>query len=171
MLDITLDLDTLQNRLRLVRLPPAVLSTREAELVHALGLHLDRVTRVHGSDIVSILDAAGVEEVLVEMVDVLQDTLLATDDNVVNSGKMLRVLWQTDTARVGDNGDVELGGHEKHGNDFVYTAETARVDLADVDCARGEELLEHDAVLTHFARGNANVVRLEGFADGFVAED
>ena len=69
------------------------------------------------------------------------------------------------------NGDVELGSHEEHGDDLVYATETARVDLANVDCARGEELLEHDAVLAHLTGGDADVVGFEGFADGFVAED
>lgn len=84
---------------------------------------------------------------------------------------MLCVLGQTDTTAVGHDGDVVFGGHEQHGDDFVYTAQTAGVDLADVDCAGLEELLEHDAVLAHLAGGDADAVGLEGFADGLVAED
>lgn len=168
---ITLNLNTLQNRLGLIRLPPSILATRETKLVHTLRLHFDRVARIHGRNIVPILDATGVEKVLVQMVHVLEDTLLAAHDDIVNGRKMLRVLWQADAARVRYNGNVELCGHEQDGNDFVYAAETAGVDLANVDGARGEELLEHDAVLAHFAGGDADVVGLEGFADGFVAQD
>ena len=98
------------------------------------------------------------EEVLMQMVDILEDTLLATNNHVINSRQMLGVLWQANTTRVGDDGDVEFGSHEQNGDDLVDTAEAAGVDLADVDCAAGEELLEHDAVLAHFARGDANVV-------------
>ena len=58
-----------------------------------------------------------------------------------------------------------------YGDDFVYAAEAAGVDLANVDGPRGEELLEHYAVLAHFAGCDADAVGLEGFADGFVAED
>lgn len=97
---------------------------------------------------------------LMQMVDILEDTLLATDDHIINGRQVLGVLWKADATGVGDDGDVELGGHEQDGNDLVDAAEAAGIDLADVDCAAGEELLEHDAVLAHFAGGDADV---EGF--------
>lgn len=84
---------------------------------------------------------------------------------------MLSVLGEADTAGVGHNGDVEFGGHEEHGDDLVHATETAGVDLADVDGAGGEELLEHDAILAHLSSGDADAVRLEGLADGLVAEN
>lgn len=82
---------------------------------------------------------------------------------------MLRVFWESDAAGMGHDGDVEFRSHEQDGNDFVYAAETTRVDLADVDGARGEELLEHYPVLAHFAGGDADAVGFQSFADGFVA--
>ena len=106
-----------------------------------------------------------------EMVDVFQDALLARHDNIVDCAQMLCVLGQTDTAGVRDDGDAEFRGHEQHGDDFVDAAEPTRVDLADVDGSGLQELLEHDAVLAHFAGRDADAVGLEGFADGFVAED
>jgi hypothetical protein len=74
-----------------------------------------------------------VEEVLVQMVNVLKHRLLPRHNNVVNGRKMLSVLWQTDTAGVRYNGNVEFGSHEEDSNDFVDTTETAGVDLANVD--------------------------------------
>jgi hypothetical protein len=70
-----------------------------------------------------------------------------------------------------DWGMGEGGNCVTYGEDFVYAAEPTRVDLANVDGARREELLEHDAVLAHFSGGDADSVGRQGFADGFVAED
>jgi hypothetical protein len=64
-----------------------------------------------------------------------------------------------------------LCGHQQDGNDLVHTSEAARINLAYVDGTCGEELLEHDAVLAHLARGNADAVRLQGFPDGLVSEN
>lgn len=75
--------------------------------------------------------------------------------------KKARYAWVQDS----------LLGHEQHGHDFVDAAEPAGVDLAVVDRARLEELLEHDAVLAVLAGGDADAVRLEGLSDGRVAED
>lgn len=108
---------------------------------------------------------------LVQMIHILQHTLLTRHNHVVDGAEVLRVLGQPHAAGVRDNGDGEFGRHEQHGDDFVHTAQSAGVNLADVDCPAGQELLEHDAVLAHFARGDADVVGFEGFADGFVAED
>lgn len=171
-LPYSLKLLPLENRPRLLALPPrhAVLAwIREA--VHALGLHLDAIPRLGRGDVVTLFDSAGVEEVLVQVVDVLEDALLAADDDVVDGREVLGVLGQADAAAVRHNGDVVFGCHEQHGDDFVDAAQTAGVDLADVNGTRLEELLEHDAVLAHFARCDADAVGLEGFADGLVAED
>lgn len=61
--------------------------------------------------------------------------------------------------------------HEQHGHDLVDAAESAGVDLAVVDGAGLEQLLEHDAVLAVLARGDSDAVRLESLSDGCVAED
>lgn len=75
----------LQNRPRLLALPPRhTLLTRIRELVHTLGLHLNTIPRLGGSNVVPLLNATRVEEVLVQVVDVLEDALLATDDDVVD---------------------------------------------------------------------------------------
>lgn len=72
---------------------------------------------------------------LMQMVHILQHALLPTHHYVVNRAQMLGIFGQSDAARVRDDGDVEFGGHEEDGNDFVDAAEAAGVDLADVDGA------------------------------------
>ena len=118
-----LELVALEDRPRLVTLPPrhAVLA-RKREPVHGLGLHLDAVARLGRGDVVTVFDSGRVEEVLVQMVDVLEDALVGRDDDVVDGGQVLCVLWQADAAGVGHNGDAEFGGHEQHGNDLVDAA-------------------------------------------------
>lgn len=108
---------------------------------------------------------------LVQVIHVLEHALLPAHDHVVDRAQVLRVLGQPHAAAVRHDGHVELGGHQQDGDDFVDAAQPARVDLADVDGAGLQELLEHDAVLAHFARGHADVVGGQGGADGFVAED
>lgn len=163
---------TLENGLSLITLPPTdALLAGVGEAVHALGLHLDAVAGLGGGLVVAVLDDGGVQEVLVEVVDVLEDGALAADDDVVNGAQVLRVLGQADAARVGDDGDAVLLGHEQHGQHLVDAAHAAGVDLAHVDGARHDELLEDDAVLAHLARGDADAVGLEGLAHGLVAQD
>jgi hypothetical protein len=162
----------LENRPRLLALPPThALLTRVLKLVHGLRLHLHTIPGLGWRNIVPLLNPRRVEEVLMQMIHVLQHTLLPRNHNVVDGAEVLCVLWQADAAGVRYNGHVVFCGHEQHGDDFVDAAETAGIDLADVDCARGQELLEHDAVLAHFAGCDADAVGLEGFSDGFVAED
>jgi len=108
---------------------------------------------------------------LVQMVDILQDTEFATHAHIINGTQMLRVFGQSYTSRMGNNGDVEFLGHEKDGEHFVDTAHPASIDLTYVDGARGQELLEDNAVLTHFAGGDADSIGAERVADGFVAEN
>lgn len=105
------------------------------------------------------------------MIYIFEHALLAADNDVVNSAEMLRVLGQANTTRMWDNWDVELGGHKQDGYHFVDAAESAGIDLTDVDCAACEELLEHDTVLAHFSCGDADTVGLQGFADCFMAKN
>src|ERR1043165_9848091 len=64
-------------------------------------LHFDRIARPGGRQVVAVLYHAGVEEVLVQMVDVLGDAALggAGDADVIPHGQVLDVFAQTDAAR------------------------------------------------------------------------
>ena len=168
----TLDLHTIENNLSLIRCPPThTLLTRVAKSVHALGLHLNTVTSLRGGCVVSILDNRGVEEVLVQVVHVLENGELARDNDVVDCAQVLGVLGKTDTTGVRNDGHAKLLGYEEDGEDFVDTTHAAGVDLAHVDGASLEELLEDNSVLAHLSGGDANTVGLEGVADSLVAED
>ena len=105
------------------------------------------------------------------MVHILQHTLLPTNTHIINRAQMLRIFRQPNTARMWHNRDTEFLCHQEDGEDFVDAAHAAGVDLADVDGARGEELLKDYAILTHFAGGDADAVGAESFSDSFVAED
>lgn len=63
------------------------------------------------------------------------------------------IVGQADAASVRANGHALLGSHEQHGEDLVDARETARVDLADVDRVRREELLEAHPVVRVLAGG------------------
>lgn len=166
-----LNLDTLQDRLCLVTLPPATRAAREAEEIHTLELHLNTIPSLHGSLVVTTLDDRWVLEMLMQMIDILKDTELSTDTDIVNGTQMLSVLWESHTTRMGHDGNVELLSHEEHGEDFIHATHAAGVNLADVNGAGGEELLEDHAVLAHFSGGDADSVRAECVTNGFVAEN
>ncbi|MCY1226868.1 hypothetical protein D9M72_391180 [compost metagenome] len=81
---------------------------------------------------------------------------------------MLHVLAEPHAAGVRAHGQLVLRGHQHHCQNFVHAAEAARIDLHHVDGAAHDELLEHDAVLAHLARGHLHH-RRDAFADLAVA--
>jgi len=96
------------------------------------------------------------QKVLMQMIHILQHTLPPTNNHIINSAEMLRVFRESYAAAMGYDRDTEFCGYEEDGEDFVDAADAAGVDLADVDGAGLDELLEHYAVLAHFACGNAD---------------
>ncbi len=76
---------------------------------------------------------------------------------------MLHIFAQAHAARMWPDRLAKLGGNQQHGQNFVQTAHAARIDLHNVDRAFRDELLEHDAVLAHFASGDLHVAN--GFAN------
>lgn len=113
-------------------------------------------------------------KVLVEMVDVLQHTLLPSNYDIVDSTEMLRVLWKPHAPRMRNDRDTEFARKKENGKDLVHAAQTAGVGLYDCERAGLQELLEYDAVLAHLAGCDADcAVRcvLEGFSDRCVTED
>ena len=68
---------------------------------------------------------------------------------------MLDLFAQSDAASVRTDRDAELRRHEQHGQDFVDAAESTAIDLAKLNCAGLQELLEDHAVvgdLAHWQR-------------------
>lgn len=111
---------------------------------------------------------------LVQMVNILQHTLLTADHHVVDGAQVLRVFGQAHATRVRHDGDAELARQEQDGKDLVHAADAAGVGLEDGQGSRLQELLEDHAVLAHLAGGNADGAVggvLEGLLDGGVAED
>ena len=156
----------------LFALPPAdTLLARVLELVHALRLHLNTVSRLGRSGVVTVLDDTRVEEVLVQMVDVFEHTELAADNNVIDGAQVLSVLGKTDTTRVRNDRHTKLLCDEKDGKNLVDTSHAAGIDLADIDGTLLQQLLENDTVLAHLAGSNTNSVRLERLADSLVTEN
>ena len=88
-----------------------------------------------GSEIATRFDAHRVLEVLVQMIDVLDHSILhaAAHRDVVEERQMLHVLAETDAAGMRTNRDSELRRHEQHRDDLVHSAETAAVDLTVAD--------------------------------------
>src|SRR5919197_795276 len=81
---------------------------------------------------------------------------LAADADVVEDGQVLDVFAQADAAGMRANRHAELRGEEEDRQHLVHTTDATRVDLADVDRLRLEELFEHHPVLDVFARGDGD---------------
>src|SRR5262249_35869283 len=101
--------------------------------------------------------AAGIEEVLVKMLDVLADPVLqrGADRDVVEYRQVLHVLAQTDSAAVRADRDAELRRQQQDREHLVHSSQPAGVALAEDDRDELKELLENDAVLEVLARGDA----------------
>jgi hypothetical protein len=82
------------------------------EAGEGFGFDLDAVTGGGGDLVVAVADDGGVEEVLVEVIDELDDAVFegGGDGEEVEDGEVLDVLAEADTAGVGADGDVEFGG-------------------------------------------------------------
>src|SRR5256712_11738818 len=143
---------------------------REPVLAERLHPHLDSVAGFHGRHVAPALDRDRIDEVLVEMIDVLEHAVLQRSGHrdVVDERDVLHVLAQPDASGMRADRYAELRGHQQHGEDLVYAAEAARVDLAEADGLRLEKLLEDHAVLAVLAGGHAD--RRDGLRDGGVAE-
>ena len=63
-----------------------------------------------------------------------------------------------------------LGSHKDDRHDLIDSPDTTGVDLTDADCARGDELLEKNAVCTVLSGSNQYTQRGHGACDGEVAQ-
>lgn len=117
----------------------------------------------------AVLDDGGVGEVLVEVVDVLDDAVLAAAGHrdVVEHRQVLHQLAQSDATGVGADRDAVLGREQQDGEVLVHPGDPCGVDLDEVDRAGLEQLLEHDPVGDVLAGGDLD--RLPG-PHGCVAE-
>src|ERR687893_3028002 len=144
---------------------------RKRELVKGLEFHLGGVAGGLRQNVAAALDLHRVNEVLVEVIHVLEDSVLerGSDGDVVEDGEVLDVLAQSDATCVRADGHAELRSHQEHGDDLVDAAETAGIYLAERDGIGLQELLENDAVLAVLARGDADRCNRLGYAS--VAKD
>ena len=109
---------------------------------------------------------------LVQMIDVFEHATFERPRHadVIEQRNMLHVLAQADAARMRTHRHAELRGHQQHDEHFVQTAETATVDLTEIDRLRLQQLLEDHAILAMLAGRDADH-RREAPADRGVAED
>jgi hypothetical protein len=152
-----------------------VASLRELVFGYALGEHLNAVSLlVVVRNIISalLIDRAGVEEMLMEMVNEFQYIPLHRpgDSDVVNQAKVNDILAETDTTCVWADGHTKLGCHEQDTEDLAHAGKTAGVDLADIDSLSLEELLEDNSVVCMLASSNTDTMGLEPLANSCVTE-
>src|SRR2546421_13127728 len=69
---------------------------------------------------------------------------------------MLHIFAKTNTARVRTDRDAKFGSHEENGQDLVYPADAAGIDLADADGVGLKQLLEDDSILHVLAGGDSD---------------
>src|SRR5690606_35886641 len=149
--------------------PPG--AARELPGVDGGGVHLRPDAWPRGGHVATPLDADRVGEVLVQVVDELDGTILHRSGHgrIIEEGEVLDELAQADAAGVRADRDTELG-RQQHVRDVLVRAGHARgVDLHDVDRAGLEELLEHDAVRDGLTGGDLDGRHAP--ADVGVAED
>ena len=112
--------------------------------VETAGEHLGGIAGLGGDLIAGVPDAAGFDEVFVEVVDEFADAVFegTADASVVDHRDVLDELAKADAAGVGADGDVELCGEEEHGEVFVHADEPAGVDLTEGNGLRLEQSLK-----------------------------
>ena len=126
----------------------------------ALGLHCDAVAGRRGGHVPPVLQGNGIDEVLVEMIDVFDDAIFqrGADAEIVEDGEVLHVLAQAHAAGMRAHGHPELGRHKQNGQHLIDPSESAAIDLTEVDGPGLHQLLENDAVLTLLAGGDRKSV-------------
>ncbi len=85
--------------------------------------------------------------------------LLPRYGDVVVDGQVLDHLAEPDAACVRADRNAKLFRHEHDRDGLVHPGETASVNLAELDAAGLEELLEDDSVLAMFAGGHFDAKR------------
>src|SRR5437868_12130504 len=122
---------------------------RELELANGLRMHRDAPARALRRDITAVANHDGVEEMLVEVLDVLENPVLErpADRDVIEQRDVLHVLAKADPAGVWTDRHAELGRQEEHRQHLVQAAQAACIQLAEADRLSLEQLLEDHAVL------------------------
>src|SRR5712691_3621167 len=111
-----------------------------------------------GREVASLADDGGIDEVLVQMIDELGDAVVhpSGDGDIVEHRQVLHELAQSDAADMRADRHAELRRHQDDREIFVHAAETAAVDLTEVDRLRVKQLLEQDADRAVLAGGDAD---------------
>src|SRR2546426_11021657 len=122
------------------------------------GIHRHAISWSVRGYIAATPDDDRMHKMLVQVRCVLDHAVLkrAANRDVVEEREMLHIFTQANASRVRADRDAELGGHKQNRQDFVDTADTAGIDLADGNGIGLKKLLEDDAILYVLARGNAN---------------
>src|SRR5882724_1126293 len=91
------------------------------------------------------------------MIYVFEDSILerAANSYVVEDREVLDVFAQTYSTSMRTDRNAKLRRHQQHGKHFINSSEATAVDLAVADRSRLQQLLEHHAAMTVFARGNS----------------
>ena len=100
-------------------------------------------------------------EVFVLVVHIFDDAIipLSTDRQVIEHGEVTHHLAQADTAGVGGaHAHAELVGEQVFEHDLLRPGDARGVDLHDLEAARLQILLVHDAVLHLLAGGGRDRV-------------
>src|SRR5262245_29204912 len=137
------------------------------------GFDRDAVTGFHRRYVAPALNDDWILEVLVQVIDVFDHAPFhrASYRDVVEHREMLHVFAQADAARVRTDGNPELRRHEDDREVLVDAAETAAVDLTEVDGLRLKQLFEDDAVRAVLAGRDADADLTHRFCDRRVAQD
>src|SRR5204863_6084595 len=127
-------------------LPPAW-AVREGVLGQRLWADFDAVAGCRRREVPASDNPYRVDEMLVQVIDELADAVVerGSDCDVVEHRHVLRVLAEADAAGVRADRYPELRREQHDRKHLVHAPEPAAVELAHVDCAELQQLLEDDA--------------------------
>ena len=133
-------------------------------------MHLGALARFFRREIAAGADAAGIGEVLVQVVHELAHTAIPTaaDRGEVDHAHVLDELAQPDAPGMRAHRHTELRRQEQHREVLIHATQPAGIDLAEGDRPGLEQLLEEDPVHAVLARGHTDAQRLHRAGHGAV---
>src|SRR5579885_1103922 len=123
-------------------------AVRKLVLVERLRLHLDAEAGRFGYRVTSLAQDDRMHEMLVQMIGKFRHPALQAPAHadIVDKRQMLRVLAQADSAGVRTHGNIEFRREQHDCQRFAESTEPATIQLAEVDGARLQKLLEDYAI-------------------------
>src|SRR5947209_3921469 len=99
------------------------------------GIHFTTIARSGRRHIVSIANDHWIAKVLVQVIDIFDDTVLqrGTDRDVIEDRDMLHIFAETNAARMWTHRHAKFRGHQQNSQHLVDSTHAASINLAKAD--------------------------------------